>query len=71
MWGFLEYVFKIVDTAAENYISRDFTNLMVSFGCTGGQHRSVYAAKFLNAHLQKKFGDKIKTSLTHIDMPGR
>ncbi len=71
MQKFLEDVYEIINKAAENFMARDFTNLMVSFGCTGGQHRSVYAAENLNAHLQKKYGSQISTSLTHIDMPGR
>lgn len=40
-----------------------FTNLMISFGCTGGQHRSVYSAQHLAEHLHAKFG--VKVDLTH------
>jgi len=53
-----------VDEAVENYIERSFTSLMVSFGCTGGQHRSVYAADMLAAHLRQKYGVNVK--LSHI-----
>lgn len=69
MQGFLKNVYNLVDAAVDNYLSRDFTDLMISFGCTGGQHRSVYASEHLNSHLKEKYGDKITTSLTHIDMP--
>jgi aminoglycoside/choline kinase family phosphotransferase len=61
--SFLENVYKIVDGSVKRYIDRKFTNLMVCFGCTGGQHRSVYAAQHLAEHLNKKFG--IKVNLVH------
>lgn len=62
---FLDNVFRIVDEAVENYIDRSFTHLMVNFGCTGGQHRSVYAADSLTKHLKDKYGIAIK--LQHIE----
>ncbi len=57
---FLNSVFDIVDTTVEEYINRGFESLMVSFGCTGGQHRSVYAADELARHLKNKFNVKIE-----------
>ncbi|MDR1198058.1 MAG: phosphotransferase [Prevotellaceae bacterium] len=60
---FLETVYKMVDSSVNRYINRKFTNLMVCFGCTGGQHRSVYAAQHLAEHLNKKFG--VKVNLVH------
>lgn len=65
MPNFLQDVFRIVDAAVENYIERSFTNLQVAFGCTGGQHRSVYAADQLAKHLQDKYG--IRLQLQHIE----
>ena len=59
MGDFLQDVFRIVDEAVENYIERSFTSLQVNFGCTGGQHRSVYAADALAKHLKDKYGVKI------------
>lgn len=56
MDAFLENVFNIVDAAVKNYMERGFKNLMVSFGCTGGRHRSVYCAEKLSRHLNEKFG---------------
>lgn len=52
---FLKNVFSIVDSAIDKYSKRDFTNLMVSFGCTGGQHRSVYAAEAMAKRISEKF----------------
>ncbi len=61
---FLNSVFDIVDNSVEEYIKRDFESLMVSFGCTGGQHRSVYAADAMARHLKNKF--KVKIELNHF-----
>ncbi|MFA7360695.1 MAG: RNase adapter RapZ [Candidatus Kapaibacterium sp.] len=55
MPDFLKNVFTIVDEAIEKYSKRDFENLMVSFGCTGGQHRSVYAAEAMAKRIAEKF----------------
>lgn len=67
MGDFLNNVYSIVDSAIENYVERDFSSLMVNFGCTGGQHRSVYAAESLKAHIDKKFPG-VKTELRHIEL---
>lgn len=61
---YLNSVFDIVDISVEDYIRRGFESLSVSFGCTGGQHRSVYAADALARHLRNKF--KVKTEVKHI-----
>jgi len=61
----LQSVFEVVDVTVENYIERNFSNLNVSFGCTGGRHRSVYAADQLALHLKEKFG--INTSVNHLE----
>ncbi len=63
MTEFLNSVFDIVDLSVEDYIRRNKVSLMVSFGCTGGQHRSVYAADALARHLRNKF--KVKIELKH------
>lgn len=65
MEEFLSGVFSVVDIAVEDYIKRDFESLAVSFGCTGGQHRSVYAADALARHLRNKYG--VKTTVKHIE----
>jgi len=52
---FREHIFFIVDKAVSNYVKRDFKNLMINFGCTGGQHRSVYCAEILAEHIREKY----------------
>ncbi len=52
---FLKSVYSIVDKAIDKYDSRNFTNLIVSFGCTGGRHRSVYAAEAMVKRITEKF----------------
>jgi RNase adapter protein RapZ len=63
MQDFLNSVFDLVDISVEEYIKRGFENLCVHFGCTGGQHRSVYAADALARHLKNKYN--VKVELTH------
>lgn len=60
---FLNSVFDLVDITVEDYLKRNFESLVVCFGCTGGQHRSVYAADALARHLRNKF--RVKIELTH------
>ncbi|MFM7670982.1 MAG: phosphotransferase [Bacteroidota bacterium] len=64
MPDFLNSVYDLVDITVEEYIKRGFESLMVSFGCTGGQHRSVYAADSLARHLRNKF--KVNVELRHM-----
>ena len=69
MSDFLNSVYTIVDISVEDYIKRGFSSLMVNFGCTGGQHRSVYAAEALARHLRNKF--KVKIELRHIEQEAK
>jgi aminoglycoside/choline kinase family phosphotransferase len=62
---FLNGVYNILDINVEDYIQRKFSSLMISFGCTGGQHRSVYAADAAARYLRNKF--KVKIELNHIE----
>ncbi len=69
MPDFMTSVCNLVDISVEDYINRGFKNLMVSFGCTGGQHRSVYAADELARHLRNKFA--VKTTVSHMIQDGK
>lgn len=57
---FLESVDKLIDHHVERFIERGFTHLQVSFGCTGGQHRSVYCAEHTARRLHAKYGVRIR-----------
>lgn len=65
MSDFLNSVFDLVDISATDYINRNFEHLSINFGCTGGQHRSVYAAEQTARHLRNKF--KVKVILQHCN----
>ena len=52
---FVNHVCALVDMSVDNYLERKFTHLTVNFGCTGGQHRSVYFAERTAKHLQEKY----------------
>ena len=57
---------SLVDASISNYQSRGFKSLTASFGCTGGQHRSVYLAEQLAKHLRTKEG--VEVVLRHIEL---
>jgi aminoglycoside/choline kinase family phosphotransferase len=63
---FLAGVFSLIDATADNYQRRGFKNLMVSFGCTGGQHRSVYLAEQLAKHLRSRSG--VEVVVRHLEL---
>lgn len=60
---FLDHAYALVDASVKRYIERGFSNLMVCFGCTGGQHRSVYSAQHMAEHIHKHFN--VKVELVH------
>ena len=60
---FLDHVYALVDAHVERFLQRGFTHLQVSFGCTGGQHRSAYSAQHLAEHLASKY--PVKVHLIH------
>jgi hypothetical protein len=62
---FLNSVWDLIDITVEDYLQRGFSHLMINFGCTGGQHRSVYAAEQTARHLRNKY--KVKVKLEHTN----
>ncbi|MGB2890990.1 MAG: RNase adapter RapZ [Candidatus Acidiferrales bacterium] len=63
---FLASVTSLVDASVSDYQRRGFKNLMVSFGCTGGQHRSVYLAEQLAKHLRGRNG--VDVVVRHLEL---
>ena len=68
MPNFLELVKNIVSINIDNYIGRDFNHLQINFGCTGGQHRSVYAAEKIAEFIREKYPQTTVT-LNHDEQP--
>ena len=62
---FLDHIYGIIDHSVETYIARNFEHIQISFGCTGGQHRSVYCAEQLAAHLRTN--QNITLTLNHLE----
>jgi aminoglycoside/choline kinase family phosphotransferase len=62
---FLDPVYKLVAQSVEVYIARGFSHLSISFGCTGGQHRSVYSAEKLAEFLKNNY--PVTVVLQHIE----
>lgn len=63
---FLGQIYPLADAHIKRYIERKFTHLMFSFGCTGGQHRSVYCAQHLAEYIAKSFD--VKVHLVHREI---
>jgi len=67
---YLSHIYPVADKHVAKYIERGFSHLMFSFGCTGGQHRSVYCTHALAGHLAGAFPE-IKVIERHLRIPGR
>lgn len=66
--NFLNSAFSLVDQSVGVYLERKFSHLSVQFGCTGGQHRSVYSAERLAEHLKSNF--PVRIVLHHREQDG-
>ena len=66
IFTFLGHVFPLVDAHVDRFVSRGFSHLQVSFGCTGGQHRSAYSAQKLAEHLAGRKG--VRVHLHHREL---
>ncbi|SFI36010.1 RapZ C-terminal domain-containing protein [Halpernia frigidisoli] len=65
---FLEGVKNIISITIEDYIARNFEHLQINFGCTGGQHRSVYSAEKIADFVKNKFPE-VEVKLFHDEQP--
>jgi len=63
---FINHSFSLVDQSVQTYIDRGFTHLQVNFGCTGGQHRSVYCAEALAKYLKERHVINVEVKHTEI-----
>lgn len=66
--SFLQGAWSLTDPAVERYLSRGFSNLQIGFGCTGGQHRSVYCAEATARHIRTVFPEA-NVVLIHKEHP--
>lgn len=68
--AFLDAAFRIVDISIEDYLSRGFSHLEINFGCTGGQHRSVYSADAMATHIQEKY-PQAQVLVKHVEQEAK
>ena len=59
---FIKHIKAIIDISVQDYINRGFEHLMISFGCTGGQHRSVYCADVISNYLKNNYNVDVVTN---------
>lgn len=62
---FIRHTKGLLNITVENYLQRGFTDLTINFGCTGGQHRSVYAAETIAAYLIENY--PVQVTLQHLE----
>lgn len=67
---FLNAAFQLVDISIDDYLARGFSNLEINFGCTGGQHRSVYSADAMAKHIQEKYPE-VEVVVNHVEQESK
>lgn len=65
---FIEGIKNVISITIENYLERGFEHLQINFGCTGGQHRSVYSAEKIAAFIREKYPQAFVT-IHHDEQP--
>ena len=65
--NFISDSISMIKRSVNNYTERGFNHLMINFGCTGGQHRSVYCAERLAEYLKQTFDVKVKLRHTQLE----
>lgn len=65
---FIQLVEQLVSISIDDYLARKFENLQINFGCTGGQHRSVYSAEKIAQFIQQKY-PSVSVQITHDEQP--
>lgn len=68
MPDFLNGIKSVISITIEDYLERNFENLQINFGCTGGQHRSVYSAEKIAEFVKKQY-PQVCVSITHDEHP--
>lgn len=63
---FISSIKSILKITLDDYTSRGFTNLQINFGCTGGQHRSVFSAELINQFIIENYST-VETKLIHTN----
>ena len=71
MHQYLASALSLIDASVSNYQDRGFKNLMVSFGCTGGQHRSVFLAEQVAKRLRAKKGVQVVVRHINLEVLGK
>lgn len=65
---FRDHAFGLVESAIRNFLDRGFSFMNVSFGCTGGQHRSVYLTEQLAQHLNATLAPQVTPKVVHYNL---
>ena len=65
---FLDYIKNLISITIDDYVARNFEHLQINFGCTGGQHRSVYSAEKIAEFIREKY-PQVTVTVHHDEQP--